>query len=175
MSKNTRHLTPQQKDALLCEAHCKRQARLAEKHWVRSAPYFAKMLNEQLFAELDFANFSTWCESIGVSASHGYSLAQLAGLPEGVRDSLQGKQVNLGNLKLILPRLEEAIEQQDDDEVDELIDEASRLRWSDLRQEMNGDTPAFQPVPIDCPHCGYVIELSRAARVESFHPKKKGV
>jgi hypothetical protein len=169
LSKLTHHYTPEQKKALYCKVQCERQAKLIDRHWRLSAPYFAKMLNEHLFEELDMASFSEFCESIGVSASHGYSLAQLFGLPQDVKDSLQRKNVTLGKLKVILPKLEQAVEDQDDDQVEELIDDAARMRWSDLRQEVSRDTPTPKPVPTECPSCGATLELSRAAQIVTFH------
>lgn len=178
MSRKTEHYTPRQKDALFCEASCKRQAKLVEKHWRKSAPYFAKMLREQLYSELDHASFSEWATSIGVSPSHAYSLAQIATLPDDVKESLEG--VGLANIKIILPKLEEAVsnrgegEERDNSEVEELVDEATRMRWSDLRESIHGDSSPMKPVPIECPHCKYILELSRAARIESWYAPKRG-
>lgn len=168
MSTRTSHFTQRQRDALLCEANCKRQARLVELHWKKSAPYFARMLNQKLYEELDFPNFSSWADSISVSSSHAYALAQLSGLPESIQESLEEKNVTLGKIKLILPKLEEALQNQDNEGVDELVDSASRMPWHDLRESVVGDSPVPRYVfnSIDCPTCQSVIELRLSRAVE---------
>ena len=141
---------------------------------MKAAPFFAKVLKEQLFSELDHATFSEWATSIGVAPSHAYALAQIASLPEEYRDSLQGQNVGLANTKLILPRLQKAIEDDDPEEAEGLIESAASMRWHDLRLDLNGEDQPMQPVPTECPSCGSILELSRAARIESWHRPKKG-
>lgn len=169
MSIKTRHLTVRQRQALACEKLCIRQKKFAEAHWFRSAPYFAKMLNEQLYCELDFASFSDWCESVGVSPSHGYLLAQIHNLPEPIKLSLQRKQVGLSKANLVIHRLNTAIEVGNMEAAEAIVEKAATMRYHDLRQDTQGDDPIFKPVPIQCPHCKWTIELSRAASIEKYY------
>jgi hypothetical protein len=169
MSIRTKHLTVRQRQALACEKLCIRQKKFAEAHWMRAAPYFAKMLNEQLYAELDFGNFSAWCDSIGISGSHGYLLAQIYNLPQPIQDSLQRKNVGLGKANLIMHRLNTAVEVGNMEAAEGIVEKAATMRYHDIRQDMMGDDPIFKPVPINCPHCGYILELSRAASIEKWY------
>lgn len=178
MSRRTAHYTPRQRAALNHEAHIKRQVRLVNRHWQIAAPHFGAIMRERLYEELDFANFGAWCESIGVSPSHGYALAQIDGLPEQVQNSLQG--IGLGKAKLILPQIIEALHDAEEnipretksfdetiESVNELIESAQRMTWHDLRQEMNGDDAAPHWVAVQCPRCKKNLRASRAVVLET--------
>ena len=155
------HYTDRQRAALLCQSRIRREVKRIERHWWQIAPDFYLMLNGKLYEELDLPSFAAWCDTIGVSASHGYSLAQACSQPEPVRDSLQGK-LSIGLVKLIMPKLQTL---ESDDEKLELIQHVSEMRWHDARQELNGDDLITKWVESQCPRCKATLELSRNAQV----------
>lgn len=164
MSNKTKHYTKRQSAALLCQAQCIRQARLVDQHWKKAAPFFRRMNDERLYEELDFPNFSAWCESINVSPSHGYSLAKLDALPPETKNYLQVKKVGLGKIKLLLPHLQDKTSQEQIETIERCEDED--MTWHAARQELNGDDIITKWVVVKCPRCNKSLRASRAVTLE---------
>jgi hypothetical protein len=163
VSKNTKHLSAKQRAALYCQAHCQREARNADRHWQRAAPFFHRMLAEGLYSELDFPNFSAWCESIGVSPGHGYALAQLDGLSDNVKISLHKENLSLSKIKLLLSSLDGL----ENGEAQELIERVAEIpTWHETRQFLHGNDPEPRAVIVTCPRCNRELLASRRVVLE---------
>lgn len=134
------------------------------------------MLNEQLYGELDFPNFSTWCASVGVSSSWGYAMAKLGSLPKDVWDSLQG--MDIGKANLIVAKLEAAVQERERARCEHEVIEANETikaweetaeiapTWHELRQMIQGDDPLPKWVTIECPRCHRELKASRAVTLD---------
>ena len=132
-----------------------------ERDWRKIAQYLKLFQDELLYEELDFANFHSWAESIGISRSMAYDLVAIASSPH--RAMLES--LGISKARLLLPKLNGV----DETAAADLVNDIAELTWHDARQRLYGDDPEPHIFVVACPSCGTKLKASKSVTLEESH------
>jgi hypothetical protein len=150
-----------QRKAQRIQASIELRKKRQEQDWRKIAQYLKVFQDELLYEELDFPNFHSWAESIGISRSLAYDLAAIAASPH--RAMLES--LGISKARLLLPKLNDA----DEATAADLVNDIAELTWHDARQRLYGDDPMSHIFMVACPSCGTKLKASKSVTLEESH------
>ncbi len=144
--------------------------------FLQAGAELAKAYEGQAWAALGRGSFEEWCElDFHMSKSKAYDLIRLNRLLEQFpRFTEAVAKIGITKARLLVGNIpynrEDHTFAVTANDLAAQIDDAQELRTDDYRQVLRGDDRALPPVTDHCPHCNYVLTLSRRARILDATP-----
>lgn len=136
------------------DAEIRSTVKKAQDLWVGLIPHVTEFYHDKLYQEFGFSSFSEYCQALGYSDSHLYSLVSIGEQPPAVRAAME--QIGISKAKLALPR----VKGQPIDRRLEIVQQIGALDWraaaeqsSREREEQRNQQQEERLFATECPHC----------------------